>query len=94
MRYASLLALALVICACADDDSEGPRASAGKGGSHSAAGAGGSHSQAGNGGTGSNPVDAGHAGIDAGENASKLDRPGTLPPPPKDRLPSDLRPPR
>jgi hypothetical protein len=91
MRYASLLALVLVICACGDDDSgESPRANAGKGGSHSAAGAGGSHNHAG---ADAKPLDAG-AAIDAGENASKLDRPGTLPRPPKDGLPSDLRPPR
>jgi hypothetical protein len=90
MRYASLLALALVIGACGDDASDGPRASAGKGGSHSAAGAGGSHSHAGSGGA-AKSVDA---GIDAGDKASKLDRPGTLPRPPKDGLPSELRPPR
>jgi hypothetical protein len=90
MRYASLLALALVLSACGDDDREGPSASAGKGGSHSAAGAGGSHTHAGSGGD-AKPVDA---GIDAAENASKLDRPGTLPRPPKNGLPSDLRPPR
>lgn len=91
MQYASLLALALavVLGACGDDDGESPRA--GKGGSHSAAGAGGSHSHAGNGGGEAKLVDA---GIDAGENASKLDRPGTLPRPPKNGLPSDLRPPR
>jgi hypothetical protein len=90
MRSASLLALALAICACGDDDHEGPHATAGKAGSHSAAGAGGSPGHAGSGGE-AKPVDA---GIELGEKASTLERPGRLPRPPKGGLPSDLRPPR
>jgi hypothetical protein len=101
MRYASVLALALTVCACGDDSSEGPSDSAGKGGSHSAAGHGGSgHADAGKGdssganqsGSGGGPADGGVK--DAGEPASKLDRPGTLSRPPKDGLPAELRPPR
>lgn len=91
MRYASLLALALVLCACGDDGGDGSNSGAGKGGSHSSAGKGGSKGDAGHSGSGRAPADG---GVDAGEKASKLPRPGVLPRPPKTGLPDDLRPPR
>lgn len=82
MRYAMVLAAALLICACGDDDGDDAHGAAGKGGSHSHAGAGGKAGA---------PSDA---GVDAGDSTSKLERPGSLPRPPKDGLPSELRPPR
>jgi hypothetical protein len=91
MRYVTLLVAALFIGACGDDDTSDPHGGAGKGGSHSHAGEGGSHSHAGTGGKPGAPADA---GVDAGDSTSKLDRPGSLPRPPKDGLPSELRPPR
>lgn len=89
MRYAGVLALALLVSACGDD-TNGTLQTAGKGGSHAHAGKGGSDGNAGKGGSGGAPVDG---GADV-EPASKLDRPGTLPRPPKSGLPADLRPPR
>ena len=81
MRFA-LLAGLLLFAACGDDDHDKDHshedAGAGKGGSGGAA----------KGGSGGTRADAGVP------DGSKLERPGSLPRPPKAGLPAELRPPR
>lgn len=81
IRFALLAAL-LCTTACGDDEPDHDHAAhphAGKGGSASA-GKGGS--------------EAGTKQTDAGVTQSALERPGSLPRPPKTGLPAELRPPR